>query len=72
MEIAKIRAQAKVNTQNTKEEDAVDPEALLGELGIRKSCSDIPRLSWRERRLGRACSLTCSEQICTAGIFWSG
>ena len=36
VEIAKIRAQAKVNTQNTKEEDAVDPEALLGELGIKK------------------------------------
>ena len=36
VDIAKIRAQAKVNTQNTQQEDTVDPDALLAELGIKK------------------------------------
>lgn len=36
VDIAKIRAQAKVNTQNTEKEETVDPEALMAELGIKK------------------------------------
>lgn len=37
VDIAKIRAQAKVNAQNSaKEEETVNPDALLAELGIKK------------------------------------
>lgn len=36
VDIAKIRAQAKVNTQNTEAEETVDPNEVLAELGIKK------------------------------------
>lgn len=54
VDIAKIRAQAKVNTQTTSEEEAVSPDELLVELGIKKKIFGYSKAELERKAAGES------------------
>ncbi len=69
VDIAKIKAKAKVAAQNAqKQNEEVDVNTLRKEWALRRNCLVILQTSYREKPTGRTYSHMCSVLICMAVI----